>query len=201
MIEEVAAWNATAAAAGDYSYEDYDSTTADALQMPGGRYSPKPEKTFAPPVDVSIMVPTATITIQMPATTATTEVPVTNTTTTTTSTAATTTTTATDTKPVYYTTTSRVFQPSTSTSTVVQPSTSVTTIITATDVATFPTATTESRVLMQIASPLGYGVTNVTTVVATPAPTTPSSSVPLLRCWQWTATLLLSLAFVANFAS
>lgn len=217
MIEEVAAWNATAAAAGDYTYEDYDSTTADALQIPGGRYSPKPKKTFTPPVDVSIVVPTATITIQMPAATTTTEVPVTNTTTitttttsttTTTNTAAITTTTAADTKTIY-STTSTVVQPSTSTvdqpstSTVVQPFTSVTTVITATDVATFPTATTESGVLMQIASPLGYGVTNnVTTAVTTPAPTmTPSSSVPLLRCWRWTATLLLSLAFVANFAS
>lgn len=186
MTQEVAAWNATAAAAGDYEYDDYDSTTADALQMPSGRYSPKPETTVAPRVDASTVVPAATITVQVPAATVT-EEPVTNTTAATTTTAAIT---AADAKAVYSTTTS-----------VVRPSTSVTTVVTATDATTFPTATTESGALMKIASPLGYGVTNVTTVATTPPPTTPNSSAPLVQCWRWTAALLLSLALVTTVVS
>lgn len=185
MIEEVAAWNATAAAAGDYDY-DYDSSTADALQMPRGHYSSIPDKTVAPRVDASTVAPAATITVLMPAATVT-EVPVTNATTTTATTAATA---VSDTTAVYSTTT-----------TVVRPSTSETTVVTATDAATFRTAATESGVSIQIASPLGYGVTNVTTVITTPAPATPNSSAPLLLCRRWTATLMLSLVFVATVAS
>jgi len=164
MTEEVAAWNATAAANGDYVYDDYDSSTADALQMPPGNhhYSPKPVKPVTP-VDASTAVPAATITVQIHSA-AVTEVPVTN----------------------------------------VSSSAAVTEFLvtntTAAVDSTTTTATTESGVLMQIASPPGYEATTAIVAATAPTPTTPNSSAPLLHCRRWTAILLLSLALIATVA-
>lgn len=64
QIEEVAALNSTAAAAGDYAYDDYDSSTADAAPF-DGHYPAKD----VPRVATSTAVPAATIIVQMPVTT------------------------------------------------------------------------------------------------------------------------------------